>query len=161
MFETKFTVNEDNKTLVVDREFAAPRSRVWQAWTDSKLLEQWWAPKPWKAVTRSFDFRVGGKWHYFMQGPEGEKHWALMEYETIDPQNSFSGQDSFCDEHANKNPGLPGAHWLNEFSDAGKTTKVRVTLTFVDVASMKKMIEMGFKEGFAMGLSNLDHVLAE
>ena len=56
---------------------------------------------------------------------------------------------------------MPSQHWLNEFIEQGQNTKVRTTITFPDVASMNKIIEMGFKEGFAMAHTNLDALLAE
>lgn len=41
-----FSVNKENKTIHVTREFAANRELVWKAWTTAELLDQWWAPKP-------------------------------------------------------------------------------------------------------------------
>jgi len=51
MNKTNYTVNKEKKTIVVDRSFDAPLSLVWQAWTDSAILDLWWAPLPWKTVT--------------------------------------------------------------------------------------------------------------
>ena len=42
--QTKVTKDVANKRLVVVREFDAPLEKVWHAWTDSHLLDQWWAP---------------------------------------------------------------------------------------------------------------------
>lgn len=161
MFETKFTAQEENKTIVVEREFAGSKDRVWQAWTDSTLLEKWWAPKPWKAVTKSFEFKEGGAWLYYMSGPEGEKHWSIVNFETIQPQEHFSARDAFCDENGVINTDLPQMHWHNEFTEMGDHTKVVVTITFPDVATMHKIVEMGFKEGFSMAHTNLDELLAQ
>ncbi|WP_312302176.1 hypothetical protein [Chryseobacterium sp.] len=41
-----FSVNKENNTIVVKREFNANLELVWQAWTTAELLDQWWAPKP-------------------------------------------------------------------------------------------------------------------
>ncbi len=150
-----------NKTITVERVFTAPRERVWEAWTNSDLLEKWWAPKPWVAVTKSFDFREGGHWHYYMQGPDGTKAWCWVGYESIDPENSFTAQDMFCDEEGNRNEEMPSMHWRNEFLQEGDTTtKVMVTITFSSEADMEKIISMGFEGGFSMGLGNLDTLLA-
>ena len=43
-----FSVNKENKTITVQREFAASLDLVWEAWTNPQLLDQWWAPKPFK-----------------------------------------------------------------------------------------------------------------
>ncbi len=71
--ETKIITGESGKELIVTRIFDAPVNKVWHAWTDSAELDKWWAPKPWKAVTKQFNFSEGGHWLYAMQGPDGEK----------------------------------------------------------------------------------------
>ena len=48
-----FVVDKENNKVNVSREFAAPISKVWPAWTQSLILDQWWAPKPWKAKTKT------------------------------------------------------------------------------------------------------------
>jgi uncharacterized protein YndB with AHSA1/START domain len=72
MNETIITKCEQKTKLTIERIFDAPRSRVWQAFTDAELLDRWWAPEPWTTETVSMDFRIGGRWHYSMNGPNGE-----------------------------------------------------------------------------------------
>lgn len=160
MHKSVFKENPDQKTLTVERTFPAPVNRVWAAWTEKELLEQWWAPKPWQAVSKSFDFREGGHWHYYMEGPDGERHWALVIYKKIAPEKWFTAHDDFCDEDRNLNPDLPGNDWRNEFTADGDQTHVLVTLTFVSVEDMQKIVAMGFKEGFSMGLDQLEALLS-
>lgn len=69
--QTTIAKDAANKKLIVVREFDAPLAEVWKAWTDSSILDQWWAPKPWKAKTKTMDFREGGTWLYSMVGPDG------------------------------------------------------------------------------------------
>lgn len=104
-----FIVDKENNKIKVKREFAAPVDKVWAAWTQSELLDQWWAPKPWKTETKSMDFREGGRWLYSMVGPGGERHWCLADYEKITPRQSFSALDAFCDEEGNINKDFPQA----------------------------------------------------
>ena len=158
--ETIFSKDLANKKLRVVREFDAPLEQVWKAWTESKLLDQWWAPKPWKAITKSMDFREGGLWLYYMQGPDGERHYCRADYKTIIPNKSFIGVDSFCDENGNPTTEAPSMHWKSVFSISGTGTKVEVEITFGSEADMEKIIEMGFKEGFAAAHVNLDELLA-
>lgn len=153
------TKNEEKKQIVVERTFDAPRSTVWKAWTTSEMLDKWWGPKPWNAVTKSMDFSVGGRWLYNMQGPDGSAQWCLLDYKTIDAENSFSGEDAFCDETGKKNPDMPGSHWLVSFQENGGKTVVTSTLTFKDVETMNKIIEMGFEAGFGQGMDQLDALL--
>ena len=42
-----FSVDKDNRTITVKREFAAEKSLVWDAYTKSEILDLWWGPKPW------------------------------------------------------------------------------------------------------------------
>jgi PhnB protein len=78
-----FIINKENNTVNVEREFAANLDRVWDAWTKPEILDQWWAPKPYKAVTKSMDFREGGMWFYYMLSPENQKHWRKNNYQKI------------------------------------------------------------------------------
>ncbi|UJO99023.1 MAG: SRPBCC domain-containing protein [Nitrosomonas sp.] len=148
-----------NKIITVERVFVAPKNRVWKAWTDITWLDKWWAPKPWIAITKSFDFSEGGHWHYCMSGPEGEKIWVWMEFESIEPENSFTAQDIFCDDKGKLNEEMPKMHWKYEFRDNGEATTVHVTITFNTIDDMEKIIAMCFEAGFSLALSNLDEVL--
>ncbi|MFD2144274.1 SRPBCC domain-containing protein [Mucilaginibacter antarcticus] len=67
---TEITEDLANKKLNVTRTFNAPIDQVWKAWTDDTLLDKWWAPRPWKAETKSMNFTEGGTWLYSMVGPE-------------------------------------------------------------------------------------------
>lgn len=158
--DTVFTKDEANKKIIVVREFDAPVETVWKAWTQSDLLDQWWAPKPWQARTLSMDFRDGGTWLYYMEGPDGSRHYCRADYEKIVTNKSYSGLDAFCDEKGNINTEFPRMHWGVEFSKSGKTTKVEITITYQSQEDMEKIMEMGFKEGFTAALGNLDELLA-
>lgn len=158
--ETMISKETSTKMSVV-REFDAPLERVWKAWTEPALLDQWWAPKPWKANTKSMDFREGGTWLYNMEGPDGQKIYCRVDYKTIDPQKSFSGGDSFCDENGTVTSDMPSMEWNNRFSRTESGSKVEVEITFASEADMDKIIEMGFKEGFTAALTNLDELLAK
>ncbi|MCE7064576.1 SRPBCC domain-containing protein [Dyadobacter sp. CY326] len=155
-----FNVDKENKKISVEREFAASVTKVWAAWTQKELLDQWWAPKPWKAKTKSLDFKEGGHWLYAMVGPEGEEHWARADYETISPLRSFSAKDAFCDENGTVNEALPGSHWENTFKEESNNTLVFIEITFKELADLEANMQMGFKEGFTLGLENLDELLA-
>lgn len=157
--EIKITRDEPNNKLVVVREFEAPLAQVWKAWTDSTILDQWWAPKPWKARTKSMDFKIGSMWLYAMEGPDGSKQYCRVEFTAIDPQKSFSVTDSFCDEQAKIDTSLPPSDWIINFSQNGNITTVNVTISFANKADMDKLVGMGFETGFTAGLGNLERFL--
>src|SRR6478609_2412715 len=119
-----FEVDKANKKINVERSFNAPIDLVWAAWTEAEILDQWWAPKPWRAETKSMNFKEGGRWHYCMVGPEGERHWCLFDYKKIVPQQSYGGIDAFCDENAVINTQHPRMQWNNTFSQQDEDTVV-------------------------------------
>jgi uncharacterized protein YndB with AHSA1/START domain len=159
--KTMLTKDVAKKTINVIREFDASKDKVWDAWTKSELLEQWWAPKPWKAVTKTMNFKEGGFWFYCMAGPNGEKHYSRVDYLTIKPTDLFISEDSFCDEQGNISSDMPHMHWTNKFQSIPSGTRVEVELVFKKEEDMKKLIEMGFEGGFSMALENLDELLAK
>ena len=57
--------------LVLERTLNAPRDMVWKAWTDPKLLKQWFAPKPYEISEVEMDLRPGGIFRIRMTGPDG------------------------------------------------------------------------------------------
>lgn len=155
-----FSVDKENRKIFVKREFAAPLTKVWAAWTDSKLLDQWWAPKPWQAQTKSMDFREGGTWIYAMVGPDGTTHWSRADFHSIIPYISYTGEDAFCDENGNIDPNLPKSVWSNEFQETGDSTTVFIAITYEKESDLEKILEMGFKEGLTSAMENLDELLA-
>lgn len=158
--ETVYTADTAAAKLKVVRAFDAPQANVWRAWTEAGLLDQWWAPRPWRAVTKSFDFSEGGRWHYYMAGPEGEKHHCWAEYRDIVPQQRFNMTDGFESEQGTPDTSLPEMRWLVRFIGEGETTRVEVEISFNSKEDMEKIVEMGFKEGFSAAHGNLDELLA-
>lgn len=154
-----FSVDKENKTITVKREFAAEVALVWDAYTKSEILDQWWAPRPWKAKTKRMDFRDGGHWLYAMVGPNGEEHWAIANYQNIKVHKSFTGLDAFSDAEGNVNKEMPQSKWEASFTDKGEKTLVELHITYADLAQLEATIQMGFKEGLGMAMENLDELL--
>lgn len=154
-----FTVDKANNAIQVTREFSAAPDLVWQAWTTAELLDQWWAPKPYYVQTKTLQFTEGGQWHYAMISPEGDKHWCLADYKTIDPSKSYTALDAFCDEAGNMNTEMPRTLWTNVFTANEDTTTVNITLQYQSLTDLEKVLAMGMQEGFTMALGNLDELL--
>lgn len=155
----EFIVNKEDHSISVKRQFAAAVPLVWDAYTKSEILDQWWAPKPWKARTKTMDFREGGHWHYAMVGPEGQEHWAWADYKNIQVQQKFTGLDAFSDEEGNINTTLPQSVWEIRFIPKGELTLVEIHISYGDLAQLEASIQMGFKEGLAMAMEGLDDLL--
>lgn len=154
-----FSVDKENNTIHIKREFAANLKLVWAAWTTAELLDQWWAPKPYHTETKTLDLRIGGLWLYAMVSPKDEKMWCKADYKAIEINKLLSWLDAFCDENGNVNSIKPRSLWTNNFTEENNITTVNITLKHDKPEDIEQMIEMGFKEGFTMGLNQLDKLL--
>lgn len=68
--------------LVLTRLIDAPREKLFRAWTEPKLVTQWFAPRPWTTPRAEMDVRPGGASLIVMRSPEGEEfpnHGVFLE----------------------------------------------------------------------------------
>ncbi|WP_281631685.1 SRPBCC family protein [Flavobacterium luteolum] len=156
-----FTVDKENKTVNVKREFNASLSQVWSAWTEASILDLWWAPAPWKSETKSMEFKEGGRRLYAMVGPEGEKHWAIADYTSINPKTNVKWLDAFSDSEGNLNKEFPRSDWDVTFSEKDNATFVDIVIKHEKLSDLEMIIQMGFKEGFTIAMEGLDAIFAE
>ncbi|WBV59494.1 SRPBCC domain-containing protein [Chryseobacterium camelliae] len=159
--KSMITFNEDfdSNSVYVMKIYNAEASKVWDYFTKSELLDQWWAPKPWKCETKKQDFREGGTWLYSMVGPQGERHYSLLKYGEITEHRSFDGIDAFCDENGKINEDFPQAKWLLGFTGVEEGTKVTINIHLPSQEALKQLLDMGFEEGFKTGLNQLEEIL--
>jgi len=155
-----FTVDKENSTVNIKREFNASLDNVWSAWTKPEILDQWWAPAPWKARTKSMEFKEGGRRLYAMVGPQGEEHWAIADFTSITPKTNFKYVDAFSDSEGNLNQDFPLSDWNVNFSEQGDSAIVDIAIKHEKLADLEKIIEMGFKEGFTIAMEGLDEIFA-
>jgi uncharacterized protein YndB with AHSA1/START domain len=75
----------DALVLRLSRSFAAPRDRVFRAFTSPARLARWWGPKGFTVPACTLDVRVGGAWRTVMRSPEGRDHVVSGVYREIVP----------------------------------------------------------------------------
>lgn len=85
--------------LELARELAAPRERVFAAWTDPEQAVRWWMPQEWTLVSCKMDVRPGGGWHRRMRGRDGSIVTKWGEYrEIVSPERLvFTYNTAFAD----------------------------------------------------------------
>jgi uncharacterized protein YndB with AHSA1/START domain len=155
----EFNVDKSKKTVLITKEFNAPRDMVWDAYTKPELLDQWWAPKPLTSRTKVMEFREGGRRFYAMVMPDGQERWALQQYKSITPKTNFKLFNTFAD--ADENPELPGSDWDLNFSERDGKTTVSVLIYNESFERMERMMAGGFfKQGTEAQLKNLEELLA-
>jgi uncharacterized protein YndB with AHSA1/START domain len=168
MDKVKVTKDLENKTLIIERTFNAPKEKLWRAYADKKWFEAWWGPEGWETTTKEFDFTVGGKIHYCMKCVDqnqgdwfGQESWGLMTIEQIDAPNSFVAQDSFSNSEGTADTSMPRQKFAVELvEDAGQTTLVSKSVTET-IEQLEELIKLGMVEGFSSQLNRLEALLAE
>ena len=148
-----FTVDKPAKTIYIKREFDAPLSLVWAAFTIAEILDQWVAPAPMISKTKYMNFEVGGKRFYAMVAPDGTERWSLQTYLAIHPMSHIKLWNTFAD--ANENPDPTGSDWDYYFSEENGITTVSITIFNESFERMEKLLE-GFTLGFTASLQNLE-----
>ena len=59
--------------LVIRRKLAAPRARVYAAWTQPEQMRQWAGPGDITVPEIESELRIGGSYRMTMQKPDGER----------------------------------------------------------------------------------------
>jgi len=75
----------NDRELVIERIFDAPRALVFQAWTDRAHMMGWFGPRGYHATSCELDVRPGGAWRGCMRSPEGVEHCASGVYREVVP----------------------------------------------------------------------------
>lgn len=86
--------------LKIVRDFKAPKSLVFQAFSTAEAFAEWWGPVGMPISILHFDFKQGGKLHYKMEG-NGQTMWGLFKYHNIVKPDLLEFVNSFSDEAGN------------------------------------------------------------
>jgi uncharacterized protein YndB with AHSA1/START domain len=74
MAKTQITATPGVPTIVIAREFAAPRDLVFRAHTDPDLLAQWLGPRELTTRIEVYEPRDGGKYRYVNVDADGNEY---------------------------------------------------------------------------------------
>lgn len=132
----------DQKGIVIEKIFDAPREKVWKAWTDPEMVKKWWGPKDFWAPSIKIDLRVGGKYIFAMHGPKGSEWdrdlYSSGIYKEIAPMEKLVVSDYFSDENGNKTN--PTEHGLS----TDMPTEMTVTVRFEDAGDNKTKLSIEY-----------------
>lgn len=144
-----------DREVVMSRVFDAPRERVFQAYTDPKLLPKWWGPRGFTTVVETMDVRPGGAWRYVHRGPDGNEYAFHGEYREVVPPRRLVSTFEF--------EGAPGHVVVDTatFEERGGKTKVTVTSRFESVEDRDGMYQAGAEEGARESWDRLAELLAK
>jgi uncharacterized protein YndB with AHSA1/START domain len=159
---TNLTMPTSNKAKVstpsdreirVERIFAAPRERVWEAITDPELVKQWWGRGNTLVIER-MEVKRGGHWRFVEHSPDGV-HGFEGRYREVTPPERVVQTFEW--------DGMPGHviiedMRLEDLGD-GRTRLVTVSL-FHTNEERDGMMHSGMETGMNQSYEALDALLA-
>lgn len=72
-------------SLTLKRRLKASPAKVFAAWTDPEKVKRWMGPGEVKTVSAECDARVGGRYRWLMQAPNGEQYGVGGVYREVIP----------------------------------------------------------------------------
>jgi uncharacterized protein YndB with AHSA1/START domain len=143
-------------TIVLTREFDAPRRLVFDAFTQPDLLKRWFGRHGWNLVTCDIDLRVGGRWRFVSRGPGGAEMGHGGVYREVVPPERLVYTESYDDQW------FPGESLVTTvLAEQGDTTTMTSTLQFPSREVRDAVIESPMREGVSESYGRLDEVLTE
>ena len=138
-----------NRTVTLKRTLSVPLKLVWEAWTQPDHIAHWWGPKGMDTKIIEHDFKVGGKWKYTMQMPDGKKFISDGIYiEIIEFERIFS--------LANFRPMTEGVEIQALFEENGDQTNFTFNIVHPTEEYCKQQEKMGIMNGWGSVFDRLD-----
>ena len=116
------TQRQQETELQIKRTFAAPRERVFRAWTDAKEMAVWFGPgADYSTIITQLDPKTGGKCSVQMHHKDGNVHRLSGTYRQVKPPEKLV----FTWRWDNDPPGRESLV-SPEFLDLGNETEIRL-----------------------------------
>lgn len=135
--------------VTLERVIAAPRERVFEAWTAPEPMKQWFAPRPYELVVHQMDFQPGGRFRMAMRGPKGDDFPFTGRYREIVRPKRLVWTSEFATGPAEQMTTVVA------FEAQGEKTQVRVRQTFHVVPPELEGAIAGANQGWTMTLDQL------
>jgi uncharacterized protein YndB with AHSA1/START domain len=142
------------REIHIERVFDAPRDRVFAAYTDPKLIPEWWGPRDTTAVVEQMDVRSGGGWRFVVRNADGSETAFRGTYREVTPPERIVQTFEW--------EGMPGHVSVETatFEDLGERTKVTTTSLFHTGEERDGMLGSGMESGMNETYARLDELLA-
>jgi uncharacterized protein YndB with AHSA1/START domain len=135
MSDTNIIAEPGRQEIIVTRVFDAPRELVFKAYTDPRLMTQWWSPRKYTVEVGKMDVRPGGTWRIDTRDADGNDYWFHGVYHDISPPDRIVQTFEF--------EGMPGHVSLETatFEDVDGKTKVTARSVFQTVEDRDGMLQ--------------------
>jgi uncharacterized protein YndB with AHSA1/START domain len=149
----KLTTRGDRE-IVMTREFNAPRTLVWDAFTKPELLKRWLYGMDGWSLECEMGKKVGDRYHYLWRGPNGEQMGAGGVVREIVPPQRMVVTERFDD------PWYPG-EMINtiEFVERDGKTTLTQTLCYESREAREVVLKSPAEKGIGMSYDRLAEML--
>jgi uncharacterized protein YndB with AHSA1/START domain len=153
------------KEVSFEKTYDAPIEKVWKAWTDPKLLKQWWGPNDVIIPECEVDLRVGGKFYIVMEageamGPYKGTKWPMQaEFTVVEPNSKLVYSSKAWTEGAEETE-IDQVTEIN-LSEVDGKTKLWLKATVNKIGPGAQMAIQGMQYGFTQQLDKLTKFLAK
>ncbi|WP_367718649.1 SRPBCC family protein [Nitratireductor sp. GISD-1A_MAKvit] len=152
---TPSTENE----LVLARIIAAPREKIFRAWTEPELLKQWFVPRPWTISKVEMDARPGGSSLVVMKDPDGNEYPNPGVFLEVIENEKIVTTDAFTE--AWKPAQKPFMTMILTLEDAGEgKTRYIARARHWNAEDRQAHEKMGFHEGWGQCAEQLEELAA-
>jgi uncharacterized protein YndB with AHSA1/START domain len=151
--ETLQVTTPSDREIAMTRVFDAPRSMVFEAWTNPELLKRWLGVRNgWRFEVCEVDLKVGGAYRFVWRGPDGAEMGMGGVYREIAAPERLVSTEKFDD------PWYPGEalDTIVLVEHDGKTTATTTVLY-----ESQEIRDAVLESGMARGVAESYDVLAE
>ena len=118
----------------ISRVYNAPLELIFKAHTEVEHLQKWMSPEGFKTIHAAMDFRVGGIYHYGLEGPGGMQMWGKQVFQEIIPNQKLVLLQSFSDKDGGNTRHPMSATWPLEMLASTTFEKINDTQTKVSIS---------------------------
>ena len=143
------------REIRIEREFDAPRDRVFAIYTDPQLIPEWWGPRSITTIVDEMDVRTGGRWRFVARDADGSESAFRGAYREVTPPERIV--QTFEWEPMAGHVSVETA----TFEDlGGDRTRVVTTSIFHTTEERDGMLASGMEGGLNETYARLDELLA-
>lgn len=154
MNPTAKTSRPNDRELLLTRVIDAPREKLYRAWTDPKILTQFFSPKPWTTPRADLDVRPGGTSLVVMAGPDGAEFPNAGVYLDVVENERLVFTDAYTS--AWEPSAKPFMTVVLTFEDEGGKTRYTARVLHWTKEDCDAHEKMGFREGWSQVADQLE-----
>jgi uncharacterized protein YndB with AHSA1/START domain len=143
--DTAIKAEPGSRTIVVTRIIDAPRTRVFEAWTQPEHVRGWWDPAGAPLAECAIDLRPGGAFRFVNDRPSRQECFAGVYRELLPPERIVFESN--------------GAIGTIVFNAVSERTQLVLTIECASETERDQYLRMGIAVGTARSLANLGNYL--